>query len=275
MSNELQIFSYLNNKVRVIVRVIEKDGEPWFVAKDVCDILELENITNALKSLDPDDLTLTILKSGSQNREMKLISESGLYTLILRSNKPEAKNFRRWVTHEVLPSIRKRGMYATPQTVDQIIADPDSFIKILQELKAERAKATALNEQVEAQKPKVLFADAVETSKGSILIGELAKLIKQNGVDIGQNRLFEWLRNNGYLISRRGESWNMPTQWSMNRQLFEVKERTVNDPDGSIRITKTTKVTGKGQVYFINKFLAAEKQAEKQTIWIKQRSEND
>ena len=185
--------------------------------------------------------------------ETNFINESGLYTLIIRSRKPEAKKFRKWITSEVLPAIRKTGMYAT----EDLLENPDLAIKAFQQLKEEREKRKLLESKVEEQKPKVLFADSVESSETSILIGDLAKLIKQNGHDIGQNRLFEWLRNNDYLI-KSGERKNMPTQKSMDLKLFEVKERTVNNPDGSIRVTKTTKVTGKGQIYFLNYFLTKE-----------------
>ena len=185
------------------------------------------------------------------NQNLTIINESGLYSLILSSKLPNAKRFKHWVTSEILPSIRKHGMYAT----DELINNPDISIQVLQELKAERERKAALEAQAEANRPKIIFADAVAASHNSILIGDLAKLIKQNGVDIGQKRLFEWLRNNGYLM-KSGASYNLPTQKSMELKLFEIKERTINNPDGSIRTTKTTKVTGKGQQYFINKLLS-------------------
>ena len=163
---------------------------------------------------------------------------------------PTAKKFKRWVTSEVLPTIRKHGMYAT----DELLNNPDFAIQAFTALKDERARRKELEAKVKAAQPKILFADAVETSHTSILVGDLAKLLNQNGVDIGQKRLFNYMRENGYLI-KSGASKNMPTQKSMDMELFEVKERTINNPDGSVRITKTTKVTGKGQTYFINKFL--------------------
>ncbi|MBR0203179.1 MAG: phage antirepressor KilAC domain-containing protein [Synergistaceae bacterium] len=179
---------------------------------------------------------------------MNIINESGLFTLILRSNKPNAKLFRKWVTGTVLPSIKQHGFYATPETAQRIINDPDTFIAVLKELKA-------LQSQAEMNRPKVIFADAVNASNDSILIGNLAKILRQNGVNIGQNRLFAWLRENGYLIRKRGALWNMSTQSSMEKGYFEVKTSIVHNPDGSTKITRTTKVTGKGQVYFINLFL--------------------
>ena len=182
---------------------------------------------------------------------MSFITESNLYKVIFQSRKPEAEKFSDWVTAEVLPSIRKHGMYA----VDDLINNPDLAIKAFTALKEEKARNRALQEDNDRMRPKEVFADAVATSHTSILVGDLAKLLKQNGVDIGQKRLFIWMRDNGYLIKRHGSDWNMPTQKSMELGLFEVKESTLNNPDGSIRINKTTKVTGKGQQYFINKFL--------------------
>ena len=183
------------------------------------------------------------------------MTESGVYKLIFKSRKEEAERFQDWVTDEVLPTIRKHGAYLTEDTLAKAIENPDFTIGLLTNLKAEREKRKLLEAKVEADKPKVIFAEAVNASQTSILVGDLAKLLKQNGVNTGQKRLFEWLRTNGYLISRKGNDYNSPTQKSMELGLFEIKERTINNPDGSIRITKTPKVTGKGQVYFINKFL--------------------
>ena len=182
---------------------------------------------------------------------MTIINESGLYSLVLSSKLPTAKKFKHWITSEVLPSIRKHGMYA----VDDLLNDPDLAIKAFTALKEEKERNRALQAENDRMRPKEVFADAVATSHTSILIGDLAKLLKQNGVEIGQKRLFAWMRDNGYLIKRKGNDWNMPTQKSMELELFEVKESTLNNPDGSVRINKTTKVTGKGQQYFINKFL--------------------
>ena len=180
-----------------------------------------------------------------------LINESGLYSLILSSKMPNAKMFKRWVTSEVLPSIRKHGLYAT----DELLNNPDIAIKAFTALKEEREKNILLQQDNERMKPKEIFADAVSASNTSILIGDLAKIIKQNGVDIGQKRMFSWMRENGYLIKRKGADWNSPTQKSMEMKLFEVKETAVTHADGHVSVNKTTKVTGKGQQYFINKFL--------------------
>jgi anti-repressor protein len=247
----LEVYSYQNSNLRVV----HWDGEPWFVAKDVCNILEID--TSQTRRLDEDEKGLRLIQTPGGEQEMVCVNEPGLYSLILGSRKPEAKRFKRWVTHEVLPSIRKHGIYATPQTVEAMLQDPDTMIRTLQALKEEREKRLALERKVEEDKPRVLFSKAVEASHTSILIGDLAKLLRQNGVQIGQNRLFAWMRDNGYLI-KSGSSRNMPTQYSMERGWFEVKERTISNPDGSIRIIKTPKVTGKGQQYFINLFLGGE-----------------
>ena len=186
-----------------------------------------------------------------------LINESGLYSLVLSSKLPTAKKFKRWVTSEVLPSIRKHGAYMTPEKLEEALLDPDTLIRLATDLKQEREKRIEAQAKIETDKPKVLFADAVCASQSSILVGDLAKLLKQNGVNMGQNRLFAYLRDNGYLM-KQGSSKNMPTQKSMELGLFEVKESSITNPDGSIRITKTTKVTGKGQVYFVNQLKAME-----------------
>lgn len=246
--NELQLFQFEDNQIRTV----SSNGIIWFSAPDITNALKLTNTTVALKSLDGDEVTKFNL--GGLSGETNFISEPGLYKLIGASRKPAAKRFNRWVTHEVLPSIRKHGAYMTPETIEKAIYNPDFIINLATKLKDEQAKTAALTADNETMKPKALFADAVATSGTSILIGDLAKLIRQNGVDIGQNRLFGWLRDHGYLIGK-GDRRNMPTQRAMDLELFDIKERTFQNPDGSVRITKTTKVTGKGQQYFINKFL--------------------
>lgn len=250
MSNLPQIFNYEAAQIRVIVQ----DGEPWFVAKDVCEVLELGNPSQAVSRLDDDEKAIISNDTPGGTQEMLVVNEPGLYSLILGSRKPEAKSFKRWITHKVIPTIRKHGAYMTAEKIEEVLLNPDTIIKLATTLKAEREARLALEAKVEEDKPKTLFADAVSTSHSSILIGDLAKLIKQNGCAVGQKRLFEYLRDNGYLM-KQGSSWNMPTQRAMEGGLFEVKETVINNPDGSIRVTKTTKVTGKGQIYFINKFL--------------------
>lgn len=239
-----------------LIRSVMINNEPWFVGKDIACALGYANPSKALiDHVDPDDKVSDKLSNESLlslgQRGGWLINESGMYSLIMGSKLDKAKKFKKWVTSKVLPDIRRTGMYAT----DELLNNPDLLIQVATQLKEERQAREQLELINQANQPKVLFADSVASSRQTILIGDLAKLIKQNGYDIGQNRLFEWLRSNGYLISRNGESYNMPTQRAMDLELFEVKERTHLNPDGSVRLTKTTKVTGKGQVYFINKFL--------------------
>ena len=249
---ELTQFTYGDSSLRVV----EIDSQPWFVAKDVCGILGLANMRSSLAALDEDERGVHTMDTLGGNQEMTVISEPGLYSLILRSRKPEAKTFKRWVTHEVLPSIRRHGMYATESVVDAMLADPEAMIRTLTALKEERAKRVRLEAQAQADAPKVLFADAVTSAKTDILIGDLAKILRGNGVDTGQRRLFEWMRVNGYLIRQRGSSWNMPTQKAMDMGLFRVKESVVTHADGHTTVNRTTKVTGRGQTYFVNKLLA-------------------
>lgn len=254
--NELQIFNYNGKEVRTI----QKDGEPWWVLKDVCDVLNIENHKDLPKRLEDDEVgrfDLPHPQSRNKTLEMLCINESGLYNVILRSDKPEAKPFRKWVTSEVLPSIRKHGAYMTPQKIEEALLNPDTIIKLATNLKAEREKRMELERQAEKDKPLVTFANSVSVAKASILVGELAKLLKQNGIEMGQNRLFTWMRENGYLISRKGADYNMPTQRSMEMELFEIKLTTISHGDGHTSLNKTPKVTGKGQIYFINLFLKA------------------
>lgn len=252
--NEIQVWNYEGAEVRTV----QIDGEPWFVLADICRELEISNSRMVSERLESDELMSAKLTSGGQRREMTIINESGLYTVILRSDKPQAKPFRKWVTSEVLPSIRKHGAYMTEQTLERALTSPDFLIELATQLKTEQEQrrrlettVAAQNKQMEQDKPKVLFADSVAASSSSILIGELAKLIKQNGVDMGQRRLFAWMRENGYLIKRCGSEYNLPTQRSMERGLMEIKETSVIH-SGYTTISKTPKVTGKGQVYFIN-----------------------
>ena len=248
--NELEIF---NNPEFGQIRATEISGNPYFVGKDIAEALGYTNPQKAIRDhVDEEDKTLN--ESFTVNGTMAvLISESGVYSLVFGSQLPKAKEFKHWVTSEVLPTIRKHGAYATPTTIESIIADPDNGIKLLTALKEEQEKRKALQAKIDDQKPKVVFAEAVSASKTSILIGDLAKILKQNGIDIGQKRLFAWLRENGYLI-KGGSSKNMPTQRAMEMGLFVVKEGSYVNGEGVNVTTKTTKVTGKGQIYFINKF---------------------
>lgn len=245
---DMQIFK---NEQFGEVRTIAKDGEPWFVANDICKVLGHTNSRVAVASLDEDEKGVSKVYTLGGEQQMTVVNEAGMYQLVIRSNLPAAKAFKRWITHEVIPTIRRHGAYATETTIESIIADPESGIKLLQALKAEQERRKEAEAIAEAQKPKALFADAVAASDNSILVGELAKILRQNGVETGQNRLFQWMRENGYIMRYT----NMPTQYSMERGLMEVKERAINNPDGSVRITQTIKVTGKGQAYFVNKFI--------------------
>lgn len=251
---DLQIFK---NPEFGEIRTIEKDGEPWFVGKDVAAALGYERPTKAiLDHVDDEDKDeVPIQDSIGRSQNTPIINESGLYSLVLSSKLPGAKQFKRWITSEVIPSIRKHGGYLTPDKLEEVLLKPDTLIQLAQNLKAEQEKRKALEVKMEEQKPKVLFAESVEAAKTSILIGELAKLLKQNGINIGQNRLFEWLRNNGYLIRRQGSDYNMPTQRAMELGLFKIKETCVTHSDGHTSINRTPKVTGKGQVYLLNKIL--------------------
>ena len=241
------------------VRTINKDGEPWFVGKDVAEALGYSNPRKALYDhVDIEDKTdgVTIRDSIGRPQNPVIINESGLYSLVMSSKLPNARQFKRWVTNEVLPSIRKNGGYIAGQetmTDDELLAN--ALMVAQRKIEARDKQIEVQEKQIEAMHPKALFADAVSASKTSILIGDLAKLLKQNGVDIGQKRLFQWLRENKYLISQKGASYNSPTQRSMEMKLFEVKETTITHADGHITINRTAKVTGKGQVYFINKFV--------------------
>lgn len=252
--NELQIF---NSEEFGEIRTVTVNDEVWFVAKDVCEALKHTNTTVAMQMLEEDERTkLSLGRAGETN----CINESGLYTLIIKSNLPKAKKFRKWVTSEVIPSIRKNGGYIAGQ---ETLSDEELMAKALLVANNKIAERDKIIEQkqarIEQMKPKEIFADAVSASHTSILVGDLAKLICQNGYQIGQKRLFDWLRANGYLIKRKGAEWNMPTQKSMEMGLFEIKESTHINGSGCNVTTRTPKVTGKAQVYFVNKFLKGAK----------------
>ncbi len=257
----VEVFS--NGEFRVRTST-DADGTVWFVGKDIVVALEYSadsnparlfgNVPDIWKGVKRFHLT-SDKPTARPYQDMLCLTEQGVYFFLGRSDKPKALPYQMWIAGEVVPSIRKHGVYMTPQVQEQLIADPDFIIRLAQELKAERIKVQALQEQAAQDRPKVIFAEAVDASSSSILIGSLAKILRQNGVNIGQNRLFVWLRENGYLMNCKGERWNFPTQASIDRGLFEVKTRIINNPDGSTKITHTTKVTGKGQIYFINQLL--------------------
>lgn len=244
--NNLKIFE---NKEFGEIRTMVVDDEPMFCLTDVCKALEISNVGNVKQRLSGKGIHTADTPTKGGMQKMTFISEANLYKTIFQSRKESAERFTDWVTSEVLPSIRKNGGYIAGQ---ETMSDDELMARALQ---VAQNKILERDKQIETMKPKAIFADAVAASHTSILIGDLAKLISQNGVNIGQKRLFKWLRDNGYLIRRNGSDWNMPTQRSMEMKLFEVKESTINNPDGSIRINRTPKVTGKGQQYFVNKFL--------------------
>lgn len=253
METSLQTWDYLGNKVRTI----EINSEPWFVLADVCKALELSTPSRVAERLEKDEVsqTHTIDRMG-RTQNTTIVNESGLYAVILRSDKPRARQFRRWVTGEVLPTIRKHHAYMQDDVLEKALTSPDFLIQLATQLKSEREQREQLEQKAERDKPKVLFADSVATSETSILVGELAKILKQNGVNTGQTRLFSWLRDHGYLIKRKGTDYNMPTQRAMEVGLLEVKQTCITHADGHVTVSKTPKVTGKGQIYFVNKIMA-------------------
>ena len=258
--NELQIFK---NSEFGEIRTVTKNNEPWFIATDVCSALDISNTSQALTRLDDDEKNTIILNEGIGNPNKSIVSEYGLYNLILASRKKEAKKFKRWITHEVIPTIRKHGAYMSSDVIEKTLSDPDYLIRLATNLKEEKARRALAEAQIEKDKPKVLFANTVSASNQSCLIGELAKLISQEAIrrgeidkKIGQNNLFAWMRSSGYLC-KSGERKNQPLQQYVEQGLFELKKGTYVDANGVNVLTTTTKVTGKGIIYFINKFLGA------------------
>lgn len=252
MSNEIQRFEFKGAALRTLT---DENGEPWFVAKDVCDVLELSNVGQALARLDDDEKSSITLNDGTPGNPNKaIVSESGLYALVLASRKPEAHEFKRWVTHEVLPQIRRTGGYIPTTDADDDMTILAKAVMIGQRtMEAQKRRIAEQSEHIKALEPKARFADAVAASDGTCLIGELAKMLRQNGLDIGQNRLFEILRQDGYL-GKTGSNRNVPTQKAMDLGLFRIKETAITHSDGHVTINRTAKVTGKGQTYFISRY---------------------
>ena len=242
--NELQNFNFSGQDVRIITI----NDEPWFVVADIAKVLGASNSRSLAQMVDEEDKGKQSLRSGS---DATIVNESGLYTILLRSNNPQAKPLRRWVTSEVLPTIRKHGAYMTDKKAQDVISGNGLADLLLQA--GNQIKQLELEKS--QMKPKALFADSVSASKNTILIRDLAKILKQNGIDIGEKRLFTWLRDNGYLVKKIGSDYNSPTQRSMNLGILEFTENTHVHNSGKITVTKTPKVTGKGQIYFVNKFL--------------------
>ena len=264
--NELKVFEYENNAVRTTL----KNGEIWWVAKDICDIFGETNRNRAMQLLSNDEKGYTQMNTPGGTQKITIINEAGLYSLLfamtpskargvsdeyIKNRQDKLAKFKRWVTHEVLPSIRKHGAYITSDKMEELMNDPDTWVKLIRTLQQERREKTMLQNQIDQDRPKVIFADAVATADTDILVGVLAKILKSNGVNIGQNRLFERLRQDGFLVRRNGRDYNLPTQKAMDLGLFKVKETAVAHSDGHVTVIKTAKVTGKGQQYFVNYFL--------------------
>jgi anti-repressor protein len=252
MNNEIQRFEFKGESLRALTNMA---GEPWFVLKDCMSILDLGNPTETVKMFDDDEFSTTeVIDSIGRRQQAYIISEPGLYRLVMRSRKPEAKEFQRWVTHEVLPQIRKTGGYIPTTDVDDDMTILAKAVMIGQRtMEAQKQRIAAQESHIKELEPKARFADAVAASDGTCLIGELAKMLRQNGLDIGQNRLFEILRQDGYL-GKTGSNRNVPTQKAMDLGLFRIKETAITHSDGHVTINRTAKVTGKGQTYFIKRY---------------------
>ena len=248
MNNEIQKFDFKGAALRTLT---DEAGEPWFVAKDVCDILGHSNVSMALDRLDDDERSKFNL--GRQG-ETNIVNEAGLYVLVLGSRKPEAHEFKRWVTHEVLPQIRRTGGYIPTTDADDDMTILAKAVMIGQRtMEAQKQRIAEQQARIVELEPKARFADAVAASDGTCLVGELAKMLRQNGMDIGQNRLFRLLQADGYL-GKSGSNRNVPTQRAMDLGLFRIKETTVTHADGHTTVSRTPKVTGKGQRYFIDRY---------------------
>lgn len=253
MNTEIQRFDFKGAALRTLT---DENGEPWFVAKDVCDVLELSNVSQTLaRRLDDDEKSSITLNDGTPgNPNRAIVSESGFYVLVLASRKPEAHEFKRWVTHEVLPQIRRTGGYITTTDADDDMTILAKAVMIGQRTMEEQKRRIAAQEShINELEPKARFADAVAASDGTCLVGELAKMLRQNGLDIGQNQLFEILRQDGYL-GKTGSNRNVPTQKAMDLGLFRIKETAITHSDGHVTINRTAKATGKGQTYFIDRY---------------------
>lgn len=252
MNNEIQQFDFRGASLRTLT---DEAGEPWFVLKDCMSILDLGNPTETVKMFDDDEFSTTeVIDSIGRRQQAYIISEPGLYRLVMRSRKPEAKEFQRWVTHEVLPQIRKTGGYIpTSETDDDMTILAKAVMIGQRTMEAQKQKIAEQQTRIVELEPKARFADAVAASDGTCLVGELAKMLRQNGMDIGQNRLFRLLQADGYL-GKSGSNRNVPTQRAMDLGLFRIKETTVTHADGHTTVSRTPKVTGKGQRYFIDRY---------------------
>lgn len=252
MNNEIRKFDFRGAALRTLT---DEAGEPWFVLKDCMSILDLGNPTETVKMFDKDEFSTTeVIDSIGRRQQTYIISEPGLYRLVMKSRKPEAKEFQRWVTHEVLPQIRKTGGYIPTTDADDDMTILAKAVMIGQRtMEAQKQRIAEQQTRIVELEPKARFADAVAASDGTCLVGELAKMLRQNGMDIGQNRLFRLLQADGYL-GKSGSNRNVPTQRAMDLGLFRIKETTVTHADGHTTVSRTPKVTGKGQRYFIDRY---------------------
>ena len=245
MSSSIVPFNFNEHQVRVV----NIAGEPWFVLADLCKVLDIRNVGDTSARLDDDVKGVATTDTLGGKQQVTIVSEAGMYEVVLLSRKPEARAFKKWITGTVLPEIRRTGGYGVQYQI------PQTYAAALELAALQAREIEQLEAKTAEDAPKVLFADSVATSHTTILVGDLAKILRGNGIEIGANRLFEWMRVNGYLIKREGTDRNMPTQKSMDLGLFKVKETAVTHSDGHVTISKTPKVTGKGQAYFIEKFL--------------------
>lgn len=249
MENKMQAFDFHGSTTRVLI----KDGKPWFVGKDICDTLGYGNPNDALERhcKHKEKLILGNTEGQGGARILTIIPKGDVYRLIARSTRPAAQKFELWLFDEVVPTIEEHGVYMTPEKIEEALTDPDTIIKIAQALKEERARRLELEAQAEADAPRVAFSKSVECSKDCIPVGDMAKIMKQDGIDIGRTRLFRELREDDFLM-KEGRSKNMPTQYSMNNKLFEIKETTKSEPDGEVRLFRTPMVTSVGQRVLLN-----------------------
>lgn len=258
MEKGIKIFK--NEQFGQVRIAMSESDEPLFCLADICKVVELTNPSSVKSRLEKEDIQVLDLHALNPDLEIignsmaTFVNETGFYEVLLFSNSNKVRPYRRWITHEVLPSIRKHGAYMTNETLEKALTSPDFLIQLATNLKEEKLKRIEAEQKIQKDAPKVLFADAVSTSQRSCLVAELAKILQQNSVNIGQNRLFAWMRENGYLC-KKGDYYNQPTQNAMELGLFELKKTSITKPDGSVLVTTTTKVTGKGQIYFVNMFL--------------------
>jgi prophage antirepressor-like protein len=264
MNNALQVFDFEDRQVRIVT----VNEEPWWVLRDVCDVLGLTTPARVAERLEKDEVSQTHLTdSVGRKQETIIVNESGLYNVILRSDKPDAKKFRKWVTSEVLPAIRRHGAYMTPEMIERALINPDFIIRLARNLRDEQEKTKTLASQIERERPLVLYAKTVEASDSLTTPGEFAKMLRQNGFRIGKNTLFEWLGDSGYVI-RGGRDHNMPSQRAVERGYLEIEERVRNNAKGRMVTERRMMLTGKGSIHFANRLVserATAFQAKRQT----------